>query len=365
MGGSERFVSNLSALQSSEFDVHIHTTTGSIRNAGTTSTNGITFHRYYSPATVWNINPLSFMLRGLMRSDSALFHIHSYLYLSSNQAMLAKILKKKKSILQIHGGIGLPPYPTSLSKTVVKQFYDKTLGSFTVNHSDIVASVSRTDLDHIAQRYGISESRLRYLQNAVDTEVFIPKKKRNESNRKTVLYLGDFEPWKGVGLLVRWLNQKAAWDGFEVRFRFVGQGSLRPHLVALQQQLRIYENSTSIEVLGPRQHHEIPSILQEADILVLPSYWEGMPTVILESMAAGVPVISTRVGDIPRIIRNGEDGILISRSEKSFRSAIQLLLNDHGLARRISNNARHLVSKYFSLPMMGRTAARIYADLLG
>ncbi|MFW9888698.1 MAG: glycosyltransferase, partial [Candidatus Thorarchaeota archaeon] len=105
-------------------------------------------------------------------------------------------------------------------------------------------------------------------------------------------------------------------------------------------------------------------ILQNADALVLPSYWEGMPTVVLEAMAAGVPVISTRVGDIPLLIEDGKDGILIKRSQNSFRSAIQLLLGDQSLARRIASSARQLVKDQFSLTMMGRTASRLYRDLL-
>lgn len=364
MGGSERYVSNLSSLQSRKFDVHIHTTTSNIGKAGITITNGITYHRYYSPATVWNINPLSFMLRGLMGSDSDIFHVHSYLYFSSNQAVLAKLMMKKKSILQIHGGIGLPPYRTSLTKKVAKQIYDRTLGRFTIDYSDIVASVSRTDLLDLAQRFGVSESKLRYLQNAVDTRLFTPTKHHTESRQKTVLFIGDLEPWKGIGLLIEWLGQNDGWDGIEVKFRFVGQGSLQPQLLALRQKLMSYDNGTSIEVLGPLKHHEIPSILQKADALILPSYWEGMPTVVLEAMASGVPVISTRVGDIPSLIKDGEDGILIARSQKSFRSAVQQVMSDQSLARRISWNARRLVTEHFSLSKLGRTATRLYANLM-
>jgi glycosyltransferase involved in cell wall biosynthesis len=365
MGGSERFAYNLASLQSSEFDVHIHTTTRNIRKAGTSSNNGITYHRYYSPATVWNINPLSFMLRGLMRSESDIFHIHSYLYFTSNQAALAKVLRKKKSILQIHGGIGLPPFPTTLTKRVVKQIYDRTLGRLTIECSDIVASVSRTDLSNIAEGFGVSESKLKYLQNAVDTRLFAPNKKQHDSKQKTVLYIGDFEPWKGIGSLIKWLKRKDKWDGIDIRFRFVGQGSLHPQLLALSKKMKEYENGATVEVLGPREHNEVPSLLQKADALILPSYWEGMPTVVLEAMAAGVPVISTRVGDIPSVIKHGEDGLLISRSSRAFRSAIQLLLRDRALAGRISHNARNLVTKYFSLSILERSAASMYFDLLG
>jgi glycosyltransferase involved in cell wall biosynthesis len=178
-----------------------------------------------------------------------------------------------------------------------------------------------------------------------------------------VLYIGDLEPWKGIGSLIKWLGLKDTWDGIEVKFLFVGQGSLHPQLLELSQKLKRYENGTSIEVLGPRKHQEIPSFLQKADALILPSYWEGMPTVVLEAMSSGVPVVSTRVGDIPTTIRDGESGILIDRNHQSFCSALQRLLTNKKLSTRICRNARELVLKQFSLDKLMNRAANLYAAL--
>ena len=146
MGGSERYVINLSGMQSKNHDVHIFTTTKHPSRVGVSEINGVTIHRFYAPAVIWNVNPLTLMLRSLMKSQSDVFHIHSYIYFSSNQAIFAKILKRRKSLLQIHGGIGPPPYDVGLVKGTAKHIYDQTLGKLTILGSDIVASVSKTDI---------------------------------------------------------------------------------------------------------------------------------------------------------------------------------------------------------------------------
>jgi glycosyltransferase involved in cell wall biosynthesis len=302
------------------------------------------------------------MLRGLTKSESDVYHIHSHLYFSSNQAVLAKILQKRKALLHIHGGVGLPPYKVSCLKIVAKKFYDRSLGKFTVKNSDLISSVSRTDLKTLAEDYCLSENRLRYIPNLVDTDIFKPGT-TSIPGKKTLLYLGDLEPWKGVGSLIQWIRNKN-WSDYKFRLRLVGQGSYLPNLLDLQRKGFDSGNGVSMDVIGPKTHNEIPAILQEASALVLPSYWEGMPTVILEAMAAGIPVISTRVGDVPYIIRHRETGFLIDRTFSSFQEAVKSVLNDHSLIRSITRNARNLVEQEYSMTHVQRITYDAYCEIV-
>ncbi|MHA1930719.1 MAG: glycosyltransferase family 4 protein, partial [Candidatus Thorarchaeota archaeon] len=233
MGGSERYVWTLSKFQSRNHDVHIYTTTKYRDRVGTSVLNGVTIHKSYAPVTIWNINPLTFMLPALTKSKSDIFHIHSYLYFASNQAILAKIMDKRKALLHIHGGVGNPPYKVSWTKLVAKRFYDRTLGKFTIKNSDIIASVSRSDLVRIAKNYDIDRNQLRYVPNVVDTEVFKPRNNGSQ-DMKTLLYLGDLEPWKGIGSLIKWVRDNS-WTNSEFKLRIVGQGSYLPYLLNLQK----------------------------------------------------------------------------------------------------------------------------------
>ncbi len=362
MGGSERYVCTLSKHQSRNHDVHIYTTTKYRDRVGTSVLDGVTIHKSYAPVTIWNINPLTFMLPALTKSKSDIFHIHSYLYITSNQAILAKIMNKRKALLHIHGGVGIPPYKISRTKLVAKRFYDRTLGKFTIKKSDIIASVSRSDLGQIAEEYDISQSRLRYIPNMVDTEVFKP---RNTGNRdkKTILFLGDLEPWKGIGSLINWVLNKT-WTHQEFKLRIVGQGSYLPYLLDLQKNQTKFMNGISLDVLGPRNHRDIPAILNEATALILPSYWEGMPTVLLEAMASGVPVISTKVGDVPHLIEHRKTGFLIDRTFCGFQESVDSILHDDRLVTDITINARNLIEREYCLTHIDDIANRVYTEVL-
>ncbi len=362
MGGSERYVWTLSKHQSRNHDVHIYTTTKYRDRVGTSVLDGVTIHKSYAPVTIWNINPLTFMLPALTKSKSDIFHIHSHLYFSSNQAILAKIMNKRKALLHLHGGVGIPPYKVSMTKLVAKRLYDRTLGKFTIKNSEIIASVSRSDLVRIAEDYDINRSQLRYVPNVVDTEVFKPRNNGGQ-DKKTLLYLGDLEPWKGIGSLIKWI-QNNTWTNQGFRLRIVGQGSYLPYLLALQENKAMFTNGISLDVLGPRNHAEIPAILNESDALVLPSYWEGMPTVVLESMASGIPVISTKVGDIPQLIEHHKTGFLIDRSFSSFQESVDSILTNDSLVKDITSNARKLIEREHCLTRIDDITSRVYAEVM-
>ena len=178
---------------------------------------------------------------------------------------------------------------------VAKRLYDCTLAKYTILNSDIIASVSYSDLEYVAKEYSINEKRLRYIPNVVDTEKFKPRE-NNDTDEKILLYIGDLEPWKGIGLLIKWANN--SWARREFKLRIVGSGTHLESLLEFQKNQSKKKNEASFEILGPVDHKDIPEIISESSALILPSYWEGMPTVILEAMASGVPTISTKVGDV-------------------------------------------------------------------
>jgi len=305
---------------------------------------------------------MTFLLPSLIESDADIFHVHSYLYTTSNQAILAKILKKRQAVLQLHGGVGIPPYDVGFIKHFIKHIYDKSLGSFTVNHPDIIASVSRIDLEKIQKMYGIDPNHLRYIPNMVDIELFKPRKTA-PPEIPSFLYLGDFEPWKGVGTLIHWLRQMTLDGHKELRMKFIGQGSYLRPLQTLKDTLERRGNGISVDVVGPIQHRDVPQVLQDSTALVLPSYWEAMPTVVLEAMASGVPVISTRVGDVPYIIRNRKTGLLIDRNLPSFQSAVDSVLNDESLISSITREARQVIEKEHTLKNTYNIVGAAYTEI--
>jgi glycosyltransferase involved in cell wall biosynthesis len=84
-----------------------------------------------------------------------------------------------------------------------------------------------------------------------------------------------------------------------------------------------------------------------ANLFVLPSHSEGSPNVLLEAMAAGLPIIATAVGGVPEIVRNGEEAVLVEKQNpKVLAQAIARVLQDNKLQRQLAEAAQHRIQAY-------------------
>lgn len=110
---------------------------------------------------------------------------------------------------------------------------------------------------------------------------------------------------------------------------------------------------------------DVPEILAAAAVSVLPSISEGISNTLLESMAAGVPVVATRVGGTPEVIRDGEQGLLVPPGDpQAIADAILAVLGDPALAVRLGAEGRRRVREEFSFEAVVRRTQDLYRDLL-
>lgn len=111
---------------------------------------------------------------------------------------------------------------------------------------------------------------------------------------------------------------------------------------------------------------ELHACLKDAAIHVLPSYREGLPMSILETMGMGIPNISTRIASIPEVIRDGETGFLLEPGDiVGLKTAILKLLSDKELRQEISRRSYDLIIEEFSLEASVAKLERLYIDILG
>jgi glycosyltransferase involved in cell wall biosynthesis len=131
-----------------------------------------------------------------------------------------------------------------------------------------------------------------------------------------------------------------------ISFLICGEGEIIPKI------MRIIKNEYlegHIKLAEPIPHKDIPLYLNEMKLLVLPSYTEGLPNIVLEAMACGTVVLATPVGAIPDIIKDGETGFLLkSNDPKHIAERILELLNKPELLDKVSINAYNYVRKNFS-----------------
>jgi glycosyltransferase involved in cell wall biosynthesis len=200
--------------------------------------------------------------------------------------------------------------------------------------------------------------RVHYFPNFVRLEDFDPVPVRGAGGGPVeILYVGWLLEAKGVRELVQAVRGLP-----KARLTLVGPedpafvASLRPDLEALGERVR---------VLPPRPREEVRKLYRDADLLVLPTWREGFPTVVLEAMAAGLPLVATPVGAIPEAVRDGEEGLLVPpRDLPALRGALGRLIDDPALRADLGGRARARAEALYSQTAVVRLLASLYAELL-
>jgi glycosyltransferase involved in cell wall biosynthesis len=143
-------------------------------------------------------------------------------------------------------------------------------------------------------------------------------------------------------------------------FALAGDGPERASLEALARELGI---ETRVSFLGHRD--DMPDLLAAADVVVLPSLYEGLPISLLEAMGAAKPVIATRIGGTDELITSGHDGLLVEpKDSQALATAVRSMLSDPDLARQLAARARQTVIERFSAQSMCDRVSQVYGELL-
>lgn len=140
----------------------------------------------------------------------------------------------------------------------------------------------------------------------------------------------------------------------------VGEGPERP---AIEQAIRDRNLLDRVHLAGWRP--DVPELLAAGYALVLSSHWEGMPNVVLEAMAAGLPVVATRVEGVSELVIEGQTGLLVpAQSPKSLAAALGGILDDPAAAKAMGQGGRERVRGEFSWEKMAARYSALYQSIL-
>jgi len=213
----------------------------------------------------------------------------------------------------------------------------------------------------------ITPDRLAVVYNGISVEPF--RESRTGARVRDELHLGPQEPVVGiVGRLNEAKDHATFFDAMasvvrempEVRILCVGDGALRDSLRRQVAQLGI-ENRTVFT--GMRS--DIPAIMSALDLLVLSSRREAFPNVVMEAMAAARPVVATRVGDVERLVGDGQTGVLVPPGNpQALASAILRVLADLAAAAAMGRQGRARVEAEFSMEQMVSQTQSLYERAL-
>lgn len=181
----------------------------------------------------------------------------------------------------------------------------------------------------------------------VDIEAFRGSAREQKANRPfEILCIGRLTPAKGQHILLAAVAELLQ-RGRQVHLRIVGDGLDRQSLERHATSLGLGPHMT---FEGPVAPDRTRDFYAACDVFVLPSFAEGVPVVLMEAMAMGVPVISTTVAGIPELIESERDGLLVPPSDSAqLANAIERLMTDAELRLRLSVNARDRIERQYDL----------------
>ena len=204
--------------------------------------------------------------------------------------------------------------------------------------------------NNIEQRLALGD-KITVIPNYVDTEVFAPDD--TVTKQYDVIFIGRISKQKNVESLLEALSK------LPVKAAIVGDGELRSTL-----QSKYAESSGLIEWLGRVPNSELPLLLNQSRLFILPSHYEGHPKTLLEAMGCGMPVIGADSPGIAEQIVHGQTGWLCETGSESIGRAISLILNDVGLRERLGRNARDFIAHHCSLDQICDMELKVYRHIL-
>lgn len=196
----------------------------------------------------------------------------------------------------------------------------------------------------------------------VDPKVFTPKDFNPTPETFEVICVGRLTPAKGQHILVEAIGQIVSQGKHSIRLRVVGGGDDEDSLKQQICQLGLEEH---IIMEGPVNQDRIRDLYSKADIFSIPSFAEGIPVVLMESMAMEIPCVTTRITGIPELIRDGEDGLLVAPSSvEELAGAITRLMDDSNLREKLGKNGRKRVTELYDLEKNVDRLAEVFAKRL-
>lgn len=242
--------------------------------------------------------------------------------------------------------------------------FKKVISRLVLKNADAVIALTEDMKREIKKIY---ERDIFVIPNGINLERFknlsredIRRRLKIKEDEKIIISVGGLRPIKGVKYLIE--AMKFITDNNEnISLMIVGDGKEKEYLGSLVKELELEQYVTFV---GKIPNEKVPEYMAVSDVFVLPSLSEGFPVVNLEAMASGLPIVATKVGGVPEIIKDGKNGFLVeSKNPERIAERILLLLKNDELRERMSRANKKEVEKYTWESVVGRLE-EVYLNVL-
>jgi glycosyltransferase involved in cell wall biosynthesis len=263
-------------------------------------------------------------------------------------AIITKILFRKK--LLVRTGYIWSIFANKKNPRRLKNLLIRTVERIAYRFSDEIIVSSYGDLEYLRKNYNL-KGNVNVIPNYIDTDVFKPL--HMPEKRGHLCFVGRLNEQKNLFSLLE------ALVSLPYTLTIIGSGPQREDLEDFAR-----EKGINVEFLGNLPNNELPDILNQHEIFILPSLYEGMPKTLLEAMACGLPVIGTGVEGISEVIENEENGISCKTSSKSIKQAIITLMKDEKMKKKLGENARKTIMESYSLDNLAKEELKLMHKLV-
>ncbi len=222
------------------------------------------------------------------------------------------------------------------------------------------------NLARLVRAHGCPPEKIEVLHSAIDLGRFPFAARRKREGPLRLLSVGRLMPLKGLadGIEAAGLLRDA---GLPLTYRIVGEGPQRP---ALEELIRQRGLRAQVELLGALNHAALPPLLARSDVLLTPSVTpragnqEGIPNVLKEALASGLPVIATRHGGIPELVEHDVGGLLVpERDPAALAAAVRRLCEEPELGPRLARAGRAKVEAEFAKEALNDRLEALYLEV--
>lgn len=275
-----------------------------------------------------------------------LVHVHSFK--SSVLGRLAARSLGIPTVFTAHGWSFTEGAPRA--RRTIGKLIERWLAGYT----DRIITVSRYDRELALAMHICPASKIVTIHNGV--EAGSARRGQRPDRPMRIVMVARFEAPKDHSLLVRTLADCS----FEFELLLVGDGPTREDVEKEIKQLGLEEVARC-----PGTSEDVGADLEEADLFVLTSNWEGFPLSVLEAMRAGLPVVASEVGGIGEAVAHGETGFLVPRGDRDkLAEALRRLAEDHELRRRMGEAGRRRFEEQFTVEPMLAATRGLYREVL-
>ncbi|MDB3927285.1 glycosyltransferase [Flavobacteriaceae bacterium] len=243
---------------------------------------------------------------------------------------------------------------------VKNKFFENYLKTV-INNTDVLMLQGKSWLDFY-KKYENSKTIYKIQQNWIDNKKYQVNDRKFHKKDLNILFLGWINKEKGVfDLLSVFRSIVNKMQNYNLNLFYAGKGK---DYFLLREKIEKYRLTRSVKLLGWVNDTDKLKLLQNSDVYVCPSYFEGLPNSLLESMASGIPSISTNVGSIPNLISDTNNGFLYNPGQNDrLESLLINLLEDFELRKKISVNSKKHIANNNTIEIATKTIDKIFTNI--